>query len=79
MKTYTAEITLGQRTVKTPRGLQHLKNDVWTIINTLAMFNGWECDNECSMYIAYPRGPDDDSCVFAKIYDDETGEAIDVD
>ena len=77
--TPTAEITLGQRTVKTPRGLQRLKNDVWTIINTLAMFNGWECDNKGAMFMAYPRDPEDNSCMFAKIYDDETGEAIDLD
>ena len=91
MKTYTTEITtnyvgtpaethkLGQRTVKSPYDLAHLKDDVWTIMRALAIFKGWRCDNEGSMYIAYPRDPDDDSCVFAKIYDDETGEAIDLD
>ena len=75
----TAEITLGQRIVKSPYDLERLKNDVWTIINSLAMFNGWECYNEGTMFIAYPRNPDDASRVFAKIYDDETGEAIDLD
>ena len=91
MKTYTTEITtnyvgkpaepheLGQRTVKSPYDLERLKNDVWAIMRSLAIFKGWRCDNEGSMYIAYPRDPDDDSCVFAKIYDDETGEAIDMD
>lgn len=91
MKTYTSVITtdyvgtpaethkLGQRTVKSPSDLDRLKNDVWTIINSLAMFNGWECDNEGTMFIAYPRDPEDNSCMFAKIYDDETGEAINLD
>ena len=91
MKTYTTVITtnyvgtpaethkLGQRTVKSPYDLERLKNDVWAIMRSLAMFNGWECDNEGSMFIAYPRNPDDASRVFAKIYDDETGEAIDLD
>ena len=91
MKTYTTVITtdyvgkpaethkLGQRPVNSPFGLQCLKNDVWTIINSLANFNGWRCDNEGTMFIAYPGNPDDDSCVFAKIYDDETGEAINLD
>lgn len=75
----TAEIILGQRTVNSPSDLDRLKNDVWIFMTSLAMFNGWECDNEGSMFIAYTRNPDDDSCVFAKIYDDETGEAIDMD
>lgn len=91
MKTYTAVITtdyvgtpaethkLGQRTVKSPYDLERLKNDVWTIIRSLAIFKGWECDNEGTMYIAYPRDLDDDSCVFAKIYDDATGAEIDLD
>lgn len=91
MKTYTTVITtnyvgtpvethkLGQRTVNSPSDLERLKSDVWIFMTSLANFNGWRCDNEGTMYIAYPRDPDDDSCVFAKIYDDETGEAIDLD
>lgn len=91
MKTYTSVITtnyvgtpvethkLGQRTVKSPSDLDRLKNDVWIFMTSLANFHGWRCDNEGTMYIAYPSDPNDDSCVFAKIYDDETGEAIDMD
>lgn len=91
MKTYTTVITtdyvgtpaetheLGKRTVETPSDIARLKNDVWTIIRSLAIFKGWRCDNEGTMFIAYPRDPEDDSCMFAKIYDDETGEAIDMD
>ena len=91
MKTYTTVITtnyagtpaethkLGQRTVNSPSDLDRLKNDVWIFMTSLANFHGWGCDNEGTMFIAYPRDPNDDSCVFAKIYDDETGEAIDLD
>lgn len=91
MKTYTTVITtdyvgtpvethkLGQRTVNSPSDFDRLKNDVWIFMTSLANFHGWRCDNEGTMFIAYPGNPDDDSCVFAKIYDDETGEAIDLD
>lgn len=91
MKTYTTVITtdyvgkptetheLGQRSVKSPYDLARLKNDVWIFMTSLANFNGWECDNEGGMFIAYPRDPEDNSCMFAKIYDDEAGEAIDLD
>lgn len=62
----------------TPDKLDQLKDSIWGAMLTITDLKGWDnLENEGTMFIA--TNPESDDCIFAKIYDDETGEEIDLD
>lgn len=90
MKTYTViiyfditgkdipAIELEHVSANTPDKLDQLKNSVWGAMLTITDLQGWDdIENEGTMFIA--TAPDSDDCIFAKIYDDASGEEIDLD
>lgn len=91
MKTYTTIITADIKgkdidaltfdhvQADTPAELDRLKDKLWEIIAIISRIRGWRAENEGSMYITSDPSPDCDDCIFAKIYDDETGEEISLD
>ena len=92
MKTYTtiitadikgkdiAPLTLEHVSADTPAELDRLKNYLWGVIIVIDRVRGWDnVENEGTMFITSDPSPDCDDCIFAKIYDDETGEEISLD
>ena len=91
MKTYTAVITTDIKNkfiepieirhieAATSAELEQLKDNVWAIIDLMAKLNGWNTENEGTMFMACPADIDNYDCIFAKIYDDATGAEIDLD
>ena len=91
MKTYTTIIsadikgkdikplTLEHVSADTPAELTRLKDYLWGIIVIINRIRGWHAENEGTMYITSDPSPDSTDCIFAKIYDDETGEEISLD
>ena len=88
MKTYTTIIsadikgkdikplTLEHVQADTPAELNRLKDYLWGIIVIINRIRGWHAENEGTMYIPCDPASDCDDCIFDKIYDDETGAAI---
>lgn len=75
---YYSPIEIDHVSANTPDKLDQLKDSIWGAMLTITDLQGWgDIENEGTMFIA--TDPNSDDCIFAKIYDDETGEEIDLD